>query len=113
MSVEHKVRSIADLDDKGMQDLCNLIYNARRDLGLALKEVREVEIQRFTMIQEERSKHFHVWLFPWLEWMYHIGCEKEPELSKIRKIMQHARNKHCDDETMKGIDSVLHALRRG
>ena len=89
------------------------MHNTRRDLELALKELHEVEIQRFTIIQEERSKHFHVWLFPWLEWMHHFADEREPELSKIRKIMQHARNKHCSDEMMKGIDSVLDALRRG
>lgn len=62
-------------------DLAKLMHVTRgllSDLGVA---------KEYTVIQEERSKHFHVWFFPRLKWM-----EDFPNsLSSVRDIMNFSK----------------------
>ncbi len=59
---EH-INSILDLNEKAQIELIKLINKAR----LGLKELNIC--QEVTIVQEERSKHFHIWLFPNYDWM--------------------------------------------
>ena len=49
----------------------------------AIKNATEVEY--LTTIQEESSRHFHLWFFPWIESV--INRYGQPSLTKIRQIM--------------------------
>lgn len=55
--------SIIDLNEEQQIELIKLTNRAR----LALKELNIC--QEVTIVQEERSKHFHIWLFPNYKWM--------------------------------------------
>lgn len=57
------VNSIIDFNEEQQIELIKLINKAR----LALKELKIC--QEVTIVQEERSKHFHIWLFPNYDWM--------------------------------------------
>ncbi|MFD3157361.1 hypothetical protein ACFIJ5_10940 [Haloimpatiens sp. FM7330] len=52
------LKSINQLTLDEVTELTNLIYKSR----LALNKISD--INEIVIIQEERSNHFHVWLFP-------------------------------------------------
>lgn len=56
-------RKLIDFNKKEQMELFELINDARLALD-KLDICKEV-----TIVQEERSKHFHMWLFPNYEWM--------------------------------------------
>jgi len=53
---------------------------------LALNKISD--INEVVIIQEERSNHFHVWIFPRYNWMNELF---ENSLTDIRKIMQYVK----------------------
>ena len=57
------VNSLINFNEEEQIELIKLTNKAR----LALKELNIC--QEVTIVQEERSKHFHIWLFPYYEWM--------------------------------------------
>ena len=57
------VNSLIDFNEEQQIELIKLTNKAR----LALKELNIC--QEVTIVQEERSKHFHIWLFPNYDWM--------------------------------------------
>ena len=57
------VNSLIDFNKEQQIELIKLTNKAR----LALKELNIC--QEVTIVQEERSKHFHIWLFPNYNWM--------------------------------------------
>lgn len=77
------IRSISELRMNEMVELSELIYKSRK----VLEEIDD--LTDVTIIQEERSKHFHVWLFPRYKW---IDEKFENSLPAIREIMEYARN---------------------
>ena len=70
------IKSLTEMTQKERYlfiDLTNKAINVLKELGLA-KEV--------TLVQEERSSHFHLWIFPQQDWM----------LEKFGKGVSHLRN---------------------
>ncbi len=57
------VNSILEFTEEECMELTKLLYQTRK----ALKELNICE--EVTIVQEERSKHFHIWLFPYYDWM--------------------------------------------
>lgn len=57
------VNSLINFNEEQQIELIKLTNKAR----LALKELNIC--QEVTIVQEERSKHFHIWLFPNYDWM--------------------------------------------
>jgi len=57
------VNSLIDFNENEVEELSSLLYKARKALS-NLNICNEV-----TIVQEERSKHFHIWLFPYYDWM--------------------------------------------
>ena len=49
----------------------------------AIKDATKIE--HLTIVQEESSKHFHLWFFPWTESV--IEQYGQPSLTKTREIM--------------------------
>lgn len=96
-SNEHKTK-ITDFDDEG-----------KKELGMVIGRVREamydaLGVDKITLIQEEGSKHFHVWLFPWYGWM-----GKEQKIARMREIMEKAREERSDEKGLQEVE--IAALR--
>lgn len=96
------IKSISELTLDESQELFDLVYRARRALTI-IKDIKEVSI-----IQEERSGHFHLWLFPRYEWM----DEKfENSLSTVREILFYAKDKHKTEENIADILATVEIIR--
>ena len=63
IQAKRHVNSLLDFSEEENLELSNLLYQTRK----ALKELNICE--EVTIVQEERSKHFHIWLFPCYDWM--------------------------------------------
>lgn len=60
---KNHLRKLIDFNKKEQMELFELINEARFALD-------KLDIcKAVTIVQEERSKHFHIWLFPNYEWM--------------------------------------------
>lgn len=55
--------TIMDFNKKEQNELIELIYKTR----IALEKLNVCK--EVTIVQEERAKHFHIWLFPYYDWM--------------------------------------------
>ena len=76
-------------------ELFDLVYSAR----LAMKNI--TDIKEVTIIQEERSEHFHLWLLPTYEWM---TDKFGNSLSSIREMMKYSKE---NLKTKENIEKVL------
>jgi diadenosine tetraphosphate (Ap4A) HIT family hydrolase len=84
------------------QELFDLVYRARSALKI-IEDIKEVSI-----IQEERSGHFHLWLFPRYEWM---NGKFENSLSTVREILFYAKDKHKTEENIADILATVKIIR--
>ena len=96
------LKSIAQLTLDEAIELTNLIYKSR----LALNEISD--INEVVIIQEERSNHFHVWLFPKYNWMNELF---ENSLTDIRKIMQYVKSNMKNENNIKEVLSTANFLK--
>ena len=96
------LKSIAQLTLDEVTELTNLIHKSR----LALNEISD--ITEVVIIQEERSNHFHVWLFPRYNWMNELF---ENSLTDIRKIMQYVKLNMKNEKNIKEVLSTADFLR--
>lgn len=57
------LNSFINFNEDEREELNKLLFKARKSLN-------DLNIcQEVTIVQEERSKHFHIWLFPYFDWM--------------------------------------------
>ena len=91
------VRSIAELTPEErieMIELINLSINALKDLGLT---------SEVTVVQEERSKHLHVWVFPTYSWM----IEKFGKgITYLRAINEYAKENVTKEDIQKVMTTI-------
>jgi diadenosine tetraphosphate (Ap4A) HIT family hydrolase len=77
------IRSLNDFTKDEHTDFNTLLLRGRSLLSTL------PNIESVTIIQEERSSHFHCWLFPWYPWMTErFGGNS---LDHIRSINAHAK----------------------
>jgi diadenosine tetraphosphate (Ap4A) HIT family hydrolase len=96
------IRSISELNLEESRELFDLAYKAR----MALKNV--ADIKEVNIIQEERSKHFHLWLLPRYDWM----DDKFPNsLSSIREMMHFSKINRKKDQNIKEILETVNLIR--
>ncbi|WP_160687738.1 HIT family hydrolase [Clostridium sp. C2-6-12] len=96
------VKSLSQLTFEESQELFDLVYRARMALK-SIKDIKEVSI-----IQEERSGHFHLWLLPRYEWM----DEKfENSLSTVREILFYAKDNYKTEENIADILASVAVIR--
>lgn len=93
----------ADFTDHETRDFSAFLVRVRK----ALKEA--LDIHNITIIQEEKTanSHFHVWLFPWQDWMVKVGSG----LSSIRPILEYARAHHETDGILREIEKKSKLLK--
>jgi diadenosine tetraphosphate (Ap4A) HIT family hydrolase len=74
------IKSILDMTKGEYSDFTAVLLKGRK----LMKEALGIEI--VYLFQEENGKHFHVWVFPWYQWMDKFGKSVEA----VRPIMQYA-----------------------
>ena len=88
-----------------IQSFAELTVDERTEIGntiaIAERAIKELKIaETVTLVQEERSKHFHIWIFPNQEWMlekYGYG------LQYLREINAYARENASDEDVIRVI----------
>lgn len=86
------LNSVINLSKKEREELMELVYETRAVLE-KLNICKEIRI-----VQEERSKHFHVWLFPYHEWMKEKFGKGIQYLRDINKyVIQNATQKDIEE----------------
>lgn len=100
---QRHIRSIAEMSDSEYDDLSHLIKTAHH----AIKEVTRIE--NLTIIQEERSIHFHLWFFPWTENV--IDKYGTPSLTKIRDIMADLRKQAIGVDEWKELERSINEIK--
>ncbi len=96
------IKSISELTYEESQELFDLAYKAREALKI-IKDIKEV-----TIIQEERSRHFHLWLLPRYEWMNEKFVNS---LSAVRDMFIYAKENNKTEENINDILSTVDTIR--
>jgi len=96
------IKSIAELNYGEAQELFTLVYKAR----VAMKSIKD--IKEVTIIQEERSGHFHLWLLPRYEWM---DDKFENSLASVRECMKYAKINYKSEENIKAILETVQIIK--
>ncbi|MBN2238962.1 MAG: hypothetical protein JW712_04245 [Dehalococcoidales bacterium] len=100
ITAKEHVQSILHYNQTARYELIDLIHEA-------VSAVRELKItERITVIQEERSKHFHVWLFPYYPWMDEYFSSP---VSEYREVMN--RLKADENQSDRYIQRILDTVK--
>lgn len=99
VNIKRHINSFSELTKEERNEVGNVIAYAER----ALKELGT--IKEVTLVQEERSKHLHIWIFPTYDWM----TEKFGKgISYFRDISAYAQKNVNDKE----IEEVLEVIEK-
>ncbi|MBQ9659124.1 MAG: HIT family hydrolase [Clostridia bacterium] len=102
VNVKRHVNSFSQLDKEERYEIVNVISYAEK----ALKELHITE--EVTLVQEERSKHLHVWIFPNYKWM----TEKFGKgIKYLRDISEYAK-KNVNENNIKEILNTIEKIRK-
>ena len=102
VNVKKHVNSFSELNKEERNEIGNVIAYAEK----ALKELDIV--QEVTLVQEERSKHIHIWIFPNYSWM----TEKFGKgITHLREISEYAQ-KNSNEENINKILNVIEKIRQ-
>ena len=88
-----------------IQSFAELTVDERAEIGntiaIAERAIKDLKIaETVTLVQEERSKHFHIWIFPNQEWMLEkFGYG----LQYLREINAYARENASDEDVIRVI----------
>jgi diadenosine tetraphosphate (Ap4A) HIT family hydrolase len=88
------VQSLDEFTADERKDFIEFVYKMRNGMRTVLN------INTVYMIQEEDSAHFHLWLFPWYEWMHTFG-QNITSLKSIMKWAQENLNTHENSQIVK------------
>jgi diadenosine tetraphosphate (Ap4A) HIT family hydrolase len=96
------IRSITELSLEESTELFEVVYKAR----VAMKNM--CDINEVTIIQEERSGHFHLWLLPRYQWM---NDKFGNSLSNIREIMSYIKENLKTENNLEEVLLVVEKLK--
>ena len=88
-----------------IQSFAELTVDERAEIGntiaIAERAIKDLKIaETVTLVHEERSKHFHIWIFPDQEWMQEkFGYG----LQYLRVINAYARENASDEDAIRVI----------
>ena len=101
INAKRHISSFSQLNKEERDEIGNLIMYAEK----ALKELKIVD--EITLIQEERSKHLHIWIFPNYKWM----TEKFGKgISYLREISEYAK-RNCSEENVQKVLDVIKKIK--
>lgn len=92
VNIKRHIKSYRELTKEERYEISDVIScaeNALKDLNIC---------SEFTLVQEERSRHLHIWIFPNYEWM---NEKFDKGITNLRSICEYATN------NIKDIDSIL------
>ena len=99
ITVKRHINSITGLSKEEQYKLVEIINKTI----LILKDLKIAK--EITLVQEERSKHFHVWLFPNYKWM-------EEKFGKGIKYLRDISEYAIENVTQKDIEEVLEIVEK-
>jgi len=90
------IYSVDELNGKEAEELGKLLRATR----MVLRKI--LGVSAVTVVQEENTKfsHFHLWLFPWHDWMKQ---KWDGKLCEIRDIMKYAKKEFSGKEDLEKI----------
>lgn len=102
VNIKRHINSFSELSKEERNEVGNVITYAEK----ALKELNIVN--EVTLVQEERSKHLHIWIFPNYNWM----TEKFGKgITYLREISEYAQ-RTVNDEKIKEVLDVSQKVRK-
>jgi hypothetical protein len=101
-AVRH-IHSIAEMADAEYNDFAGLLKRARCAIATAMGP------DHVTIVQEERSVHFHAWFFPWIPSV--IGAYGQPSLTKIRHITEDLKQKQVSPSEWAELEMCIGRIR--
>ena len=102
VNVKKHINSFSELNKEARIEIGNVIAYAEK----ALKELKIV--QEVTLVQEERSKHLHIWIFPNFKWM----TEKFGKgITYLREISEYAQ-KNSNEDSIKNVLNVVEKIKQ-
>ncbi len=101
LTIKRHVNSISQLNKYERYELIDVIASAEK----ALKELKITD--EITLVQEERSKHLHIWIFPNYDWM----TEKFGKgIKHLRDISEYAQ-KNANEQDINEVLEVIEKLK--
>lgn len=102
VNVKRHVNSFSQLSKEERHEVVDVISHAE-------KALRELNITKeVTIVQEERSKHIHIWIFPNYSWM----TEKFGKgIKYLRDISEYAQ-KNVTENNIKEILNIIEEVRK-
>ena len=101
ITAKRHIRAFSDLTKEERIEIGSILYCAEK----ALKELHIVN--EITLVQEERSEHFHIWLFPMYDWMIErFGTG----IRYLRDISEYAK-KHADKNAWKTVSDTAERIK--
>ena len=99
VNVKRHIKSFSELEKEERIEIANIITYAERAIK-SLNIGKEI-----ILVQEEKSDHLHVWIFPYYEWMekeYGFGT------THLRDIMKYVKNnnKYSVNDVLNIIEKV-------
>ena len=100
VSSKRHVNSFSELNKEERYEFIDII-------SLAEKAMRELKItEEITLVQEERSKHLHVWIFPNYPWMKEKFGKGITYLREISEFAQNNVNENGINEILSVIEKI-------
>ncbi len=97
ISPKFHVKSLIEFNMEQRHELIDIM-----NLGISLLKKQNIT-NEVTIVQEEKSKHFHVWLFPWHPWM---NEKFKKGISSLREINSYAATNVTQEEIKQIIQSI-------
>ena len=97
VNVKRHVNSFSELSKEERNEVSNVIVYAEK----ALKELNIVK--EITLVQEERSKHIHIWIFPNYEWM---NNKFGKGVKYLRDISEYSQKVVTEDKIKEVLDVI-------
>ncbi len=88
-------RHVKSLDEFSKEERADFIEFV---CAVRLQMRRCLNAQEVTMVQEENSGHFHLWLFPWYAWMQPFGNSVAAMKAIMRYAQEHFRDQVYENE---------------
>lgn len=99
VNIKRHINSFSELTKEERNEVGNVIAHTER----ALKELGT--IKEVTLVQEERSKHLHIWIFPTHDWMIQKFGKG---ITYLRGISEYAQKNVNYDE----IQNILEVIEK-
>lgn len=97
INTKRHINSFAEMNEKERINFIELLHKS-------VKAIKELNIaDNVTIVQEERSKHLHVWIFPHHEWM---NVRFGKGISYLRDICAYAKENATEEDKVYVLNDV-------